>query len=125
MPPTKNASSVHEASDLSPHLRRAVEALLGRAVEKNENVSVRAFRGEIMKQAPTGEARERSFRRLRGRIDETAKRAHGVPEEEIDAAILVSAEKRGQASKFRVPNPLKQSKRRRGISLPVPGFPAQ
>jgi hypothetical protein len=83
----QNASSVHKASDLSPDLRRAVEALLGRALEKDESVSVRAFRGEIIKQAPTGEAREEAFRRLRGRIDETAKRAHGVPEDEIDAAI--------------------------------------
>lgn len=48
---------------------------------------VRAFRGEIIKPAPKGESREEAFGRLRARIDETARRAHSVPDEEIDAAI--------------------------------------
>lgn len=80
-------NSIHKACDLSPELRRAAEALLGRALQEDENISVRAFRGNIVKQAPLGEAREQAFRRLRARIDETARRAEGVPEAEIDAAI--------------------------------------
>ena len=81
------ASAIHKASDLSPEIRHAIEALLGRSLQEDESVAVRAFRGEIIKPAPVGEARDESFRRLRARIDETSQRAHGVSEEQIDAAI--------------------------------------
>ena len=83
----QSVNAIYKASDLSPEYRRVVEALLGRGLDENENVSVRAFSGNIIKPAPAGEARVEAFRRLRTRIDETAQRAEGVPEEEIDAAI--------------------------------------
>jgi hypothetical protein len=53
----------------------------------NENDSLRAFGGNIIKPAPTGTVRDETFLRLRARIDETAKRAEGVPDDEFDGAI--------------------------------------
>lgn len=76
-----------QARDLAPDLRRAAEALLGRLLQEDESISVRVFKGDIAKQAPAGEARAEAFRRLRTRIEQTAKPAQGVPEAEIDAAI--------------------------------------
>lgn len=83
----QTASSIHKARDLTPHLRRAAEILMGRVLQEDESISVRVFKGDIAKQAPTGEARAEVFRRLRARIEQTAKPAQGVPEAEIDAAI--------------------------------------
>ena len=83
---------MHKAGDLSPDERRIVETLLGRAIQEDENISVRSFRGKIIKSAPTREAREDAFRRLRARIEDTARRAQGVPEGEIDAAIEEAAD---------------------------------
>lgn len=88
----QSASPIHKARDLSPNVRRAVEALLGRVLQEDENISVRAFRGNIIKQAPTGATRDEAYHRLRGRIDETAQRAEGVSEEEINAAIEEAAD---------------------------------
>ena len=83
----QTASSIHKARDLTPHLRRAAETLIGRVLQEDESISVRVFKGDIAKQAPAGEARAEAFRRLRIRIDQTAKPAQGVTEAEIDAAI--------------------------------------
>jgi hypothetical protein len=82
-----SASSIHKARDLSPDLRRAAEALLGRNLPEDESISVRAFKGDTVKEAPTGEARAEAFRRLRSRIEQTAVRAPSVPEADIDAII--------------------------------------
>jgi hypothetical protein len=68
----QSVNAIYKASDLSPEYRRVVEALLSRG--QNENVSVRAFSGNIIQPAPTGEVRVEAFRRLRARIDETAER---------------------------------------------------
>ena len=83
---------MHRARDLSPDERRMVETLLGRAVQEDENISLRAFRGDVIKVAPTGQVREDAYRRLRKRIDDTARRTESVPEEEIDAAIDEAAD---------------------------------
>ena len=85
-------SSVHKARDLSPEVRRTVEALLGRVLREDESVSVRAFKGNLMKEAPTGVQRKDAFRRLFDRIDKTAKRGEGVPDREINAAIYEAAD---------------------------------
>jgi len=85
-------TAIHKAKDLPPDVRRTVEALLGRTVQEDENISVRAFVGDILKQAPIGQAREDAYRRLRTRIDETAQRVKDVPEEQIDAAIDEAAD---------------------------------
>jgi hypothetical protein len=79
----QNASPIHKARDLAPELRRAAEALLGRVLQEDESISVRVFKGDIVKQALTREA----FHRLRARIEQTAKPTQGVPEAEVDAAI--------------------------------------
>ncbi len=80
-------SSLHRARDLSPDQRRAVESLIGRNLDEDEMVSVRTSRGQILKEALTGDARDQGFRNLFDRIKKTARRVEGVPEEEIDAAI--------------------------------------
>ncbi len=41
----------------------------------------------LIKEAVTGQAREEAFQKIFERIDATAKRAEGVPDEEVDAAI--------------------------------------
>ena len=83
----QSVSAIHRACDLTPDLRRAAEALLGRALQEDENISVRAFKGAVLKEAPTGEARDEAFLRLLDRVDRTARQAEGVSEAEIDAAI--------------------------------------
>jgi hypothetical protein len=88
----QSVNAIYKAHDLSPDYRRVVEALLGRGLDENESVIVRAFGGNIVQPAPTGKDRDEAFRRLRARIDETAQRADGVPEEEIDAAIDEAAD---------------------------------
>ena len=83
----QNASPIHKARDLAPELRRAAEALLGQVLQEDESISVRVFKGDIVKQALTREARAEAFHRLRARIEQTAKPTQGVPEAEVDAAI--------------------------------------
>ena len=80
-------SVIYKASDLSPEERRAAEILLGHDLEEDEIVSIRASKGKLIKEAVTGQAREDAFQKLFERIDNTAMRAEGVPEEEINAAI--------------------------------------
>jgi hypothetical protein len=80
-------SVIYQAHELSPEMRRAAEVLLGGTLDEDEMITVRASKGRILKEAPTGEVREDAFRRLFGRIDQTAKRSEGVREEDVDAAI--------------------------------------
>jgi hypothetical protein len=82
-----NVSSLHKACDLAPDQRRAIESLLGRVLNEDEMVSVRTSTGRILKEALKGDAREDAFRKLFDRIENTANRAEGVSEEQIDAAI--------------------------------------
>ncbi len=85
-------SSLHRARDLSADQRRAVESLLGRHLDEDEMVSVRTSKGQLLKEALTGDAREEAFRNLLDRIKRTARQVEGVPEEEIDAAIDEAAD---------------------------------
>jgi hypothetical protein len=80
-------SVIDQEDELSPEMRRAVEALPGGTLDEDELITIRASKGRILKEAPSGEAREDAFRRLFNRIDRTAKEAEGVPEEVVDAAI--------------------------------------
>ena len=82
-----SSSPLYNARDLSPEQRRAVESLLGRALNDDEIVSVRASKGSVVKSGLTGDARDAAFRDLFELIERTSKRVEGVPEEEIDAAI--------------------------------------
>lgn len=88
----QGATAIHKASDLAPDLRRAAEALLGRSLQEDESISVRAFKGGLIQQAPSGQARSEAFLRLRDRIEETAKRVIGVSDEELNAAIDEAAD---------------------------------
>jgi hypothetical protein len=69
-------------AELSADARHAMESMLGRPLRDDEAVSVNVYRP-----APTGAARGDISRRLRERIDKTAKRVQGIPEAEIDATI--------------------------------------
>ena len=80
-------SAVHKARDLSPELRRAAETLLGQALEEDETVSLRASKGHIVKEAPTGRIREEAFRRLSEHMDRIAERVKDVPEQELNSLI--------------------------------------
>jgi hypothetical protein len=80
-------SAVHRASDLSPELRLAAETLLGQTLDEDETVTLRASKGYIIKEAPTGKAREEAFQRLSQHLDKVAERVKDVPEEELNALI--------------------------------------
>jgi hypothetical protein len=82
-------SSFQKAADLPQRVREALEALLGRTLQPDESVSVRAYR---RKAAPEGEARETAYRRLFERADRTAERVKNIPDSEIDAAIEEGAD---------------------------------
>ena len=79
------SSVIYKASVLSPEARRAAELLLG--LDGDEMVSVRASNGRLIQEALTGRPREVAFQKFIARVDKTARRAEGVPESEIDAAI--------------------------------------
>ena len=74
--------ALRKVTELPPETRHAVESILGRSLQEDEAVSVNVY-----KPAPTGAMREEISRRLLGRIDKTAQKVQGVPEEEIDSAI--------------------------------------
>jgi hypothetical protein len=60
--------------------------LLGAPLADDEVIAVEV-KGRIIKQAATGEERERAFQAVMEFGDRMAKMAEGVPEEEIDALI--------------------------------------
>jgi len=78
------SGALHKAGELAPEIRRAVEILLGRRLEAEEQVSVTTYSPH---KAPRGGARARLARRLERRINQTAKKAERVPEQELDALI--------------------------------------
>ena len=67
------SSVIYKASERSPEERRAAEILLGHGLEEDELVSVRASKGQLIKEAVTGLTREDTFQRLFERVDTTAK----------------------------------------------------
>ena len=75
---------LHKAGELAPQVKEAIESLLGRALQEDESVGIRTYRA---RNAPAGPARDMAYRRLLGRIDETANRVKNIPEAELDAAI--------------------------------------
>ena len=82
-------SSFQKAAELTPRVREALEALLGRTLQPDESVSVRTYRP---KAAPEGEARQAAYRRLLDRADRTAERVKNIPDAEIDQAIDEAAD---------------------------------
>ena len=86
------SSVIYKAGDLSPEERRAAEVLLGHRLDEDEMVSVSASKGQLLREARTGQARDDTFQKLFERIDNTAARAKSVSEEEVDAAIAEAVE---------------------------------
>jgi hypothetical protein len=74
--------ALRKVAELPPDTRRAMESILGRSLREDEAISINVY-----KPAPTGQVREEVTQRLLERVDKTAARAKGRPEEEIDAAI--------------------------------------
>jgi hypothetical protein len=75
---------IHKANELPSDARRAVERVLGRVLEPDEEVSIMAFSPH---DAPTGEARQKLARQLEDRISRTAESVRHVPDDEQEAAI--------------------------------------
>lgn len=80
---------LQRATDLAPQVKRALEVLLGRSIQADECVSIRAYRPRA---APQGSEREAAYRRLLDRVDRSAARAKNVADSEVDAAIDEAAE---------------------------------
>jgi hypothetical protein len=76
--------AIHKANELPSDARRAVERVLGRVLEPDEEVSIMAFSPHA---APTGEARRKLARRLEDRISRTAESVRHVSDDEQEAAI--------------------------------------
>ena len=76
---------VHNVKDLSPDQRLAIESLLGRVLRDEESLTIRPAR--VLRDAPSGAERTRSFRQYLDHLDTLAGRVKDVPEAEIDAAI--------------------------------------
>jgi hypothetical protein len=79
--------ALRKVTELPADTRHAMESIIGRSLREDEAISINVY-----EPAPTGEAREAASRRLLERIDKTAKRAQGVREGEIDAAIDEAAD---------------------------------
>jgi hypothetical protein len=75
---------LHKAGELAPHVKEAIESLLGRVLQEDESIGIRTYRA---RNAPAGPARNMAYRRLLGRIDTMADRVKNVPEAELEAAI--------------------------------------
>jgi len=76
---------VHHVRNLLPDQRLAIENLLGRALSEEESLTIRPAR--ILKDAPTGDERQRAFRQYQVHLNLLADRVKDVPEAEVDAAI--------------------------------------
>jgi hypothetical protein len=77
-------NALRKARDLSPNVRDALEALLGRTLQEEETVSIQTYPTH---EAPTGKERDEAWKRLLDRIDRTAARVKDVPETELDTLI--------------------------------------
>jgi hypothetical protein len=74
--------ALRRVTELSADTRHAMEGILGRPLQEDEAVSINTY-----KLAPQGKAREEASAHLLKRIDKTARRLEGVPEEQVDSAI--------------------------------------
>ena len=80
-------SVLYHARDLPPDKRHAAEVLLGIALGGDELVLIRSSKDRILKAGLNGDALTGAYRRFFERADATARKAEGVPDSEIDAAI--------------------------------------
>ena len=75
--------STHKTRELPPAAKDALEALLGRHLADDEEVSIWASRPHP---APTGEARKEAWRRLDEHLDRMASKA-GESTEELEKLV--------------------------------------
>ena len=74
--------------NLPPDARRAVERLLGRGLDEDEEVTITVRPPlNIIKPAPTGAERDEAFRLFIEQSNEISKRLENVPDEELEALI--------------------------------------
>jgi hypothetical protein len=77
-------ATINWARDLAAPVKAAIESLLGRPLQDDEQVSVRAYRRH---EAPRGEARREAARRLEEHLDRMARKVRDVSPVEMEAAI--------------------------------------
>jgi hypothetical protein len=75
--------SIHRSRDLSADAKLTVERMLGRRLDDDEEVIIRALRPH---EPPQGEAREQAWNRLAERMDLIAGKT-SLPEEEREALV--------------------------------------
>ncbi len=76
--------SIQKAEDLSAAVKSALESLLGRPLQPDEEVSVMAFRPH---EAPQGPVRNQLAQRLNEQMDAMAERVKDAPEDELDEIL--------------------------------------
>ena len=75
-------------TELSPELGHLTDKiLLGRELSEDELLLIRSSKGRLLKPGLTGDALTEAYQRFFERADATARKAEGVPDSEIDAAI--------------------------------------
>ena len=75
---------IQRASELSEDVKSAVERVLGRRIEPEEEITIVAA---PLRQVPPLENRVAIARRLEALLDRRAEKVKDVPGEELDAAI--------------------------------------
>ncbi len=76
--------SIQRASDLSGDVKSAIERLLGRPIEPEEEISVVAVPPQ--QASPSGN-RAAVARKLEAFLDRRAEKVRDIPEEELDSAV--------------------------------------
>lgn len=76
--------SIHKTEDLSVAVKAALESLLGRSLEPDEEISVMAFRPH---DAPHGASRDQLGQRLSKQMNAMAERIKDSPDNELDEIL--------------------------------------
>ncbi len=76
--------SIHNVRDLGQDARRALEALLGRRLAEEEQISVTAL---PVRPAPSGEERRIAAERLAETIEAMSESAKAIQKDELEALI--------------------------------------
>jgi len=74
-----------KVKDLSAQQRLAIESLMGRGLAEDESLNIQPAR--VLSEAPTDDERARAYRLYLDSLEEFARRAPGVPGEELDAIV--------------------------------------
>ena len=76
--------SIQKAEDLSQAVKSALESLLGRALEADEEISIMAYRPH---EAPQGPVRDQLAQKPQPTIDEMAERVKDASDDELDEIL--------------------------------------